>query len=343
MNSEKRQTELTYKDAGVDRSVSEAAKGSIKDLARATYSDNVLKGIGLFSGFYQLDLQPYKQPILVSSIDGVGTKVKIAEMVGVFDSIGVDLVNHSVNDIMVCGADPLFFLDYLAADKLEVHVIENVIQGISEACQVAGCALLGGETAEMPGVYERGNFDVAGAIVGIIDKPDIIDGSDIAAGDVLVGVASNGLHTNGYSLVRKVFFEHQHYSVSQSFADLEFDLGHELLRPHRSYANLIKKCRNLSGLTGIAHITGGGIVDNTCRLLSDQLKLNIDWHSWQRPEIFNLIQQTGNVPESDMRETFNLGVGLILICRPDSVDEIFKMSRETMDQCYIIGSITSAE
>jgi phosphoribosylformylglycinamidine cyclo-ligase len=331
---------LTYKDAGVDRSVSELAKDSIKEYAAATHSDNVLKGIGLFSGFYELDLKSYQQPVLVSSIDGVGTKVKIAEMMQIYDTVGQDLVNHSINDIMVCGARPLFFMDYLAADKLDAKVVAEIVRGIAGACKNAECALVGGETAEMPGVYAAGNFDVAGAIVGVVEKDKIIDGSLIQAEDVLVGVASNGLHTNGYSLVRKVFFDHSNFTVEQYLKETRSTLGEELLRVHRSYYSLICALAKFSGIKGMAHITGGGIVNNTARLLNSDLSLQIDWQSWQKPAIFQIIQEIGQIPDSDMRATFNLGIGLVLVTDKKDVDDLIRLCLGLDLEAHAIGIVT---
>ncbi len=333
-------TQVTYENAGVSREVSENAKDSIKAFAKTTHSKNVLKEIGLFSGFYDLDFKKYKRPILVSSIDGVGTKVKIAQMMGVYDSIGRDLVNHCVNDIMVCGAEPLFFMDYLAADKLHVKVIEEIVKGISDACKDAGCALLGGETAEMPGVYAPDNFDVAGSIVGVVEFDKIIDGSQIKAGDCLIGVASNGLHTNGYSLVRRVFFENSDYSVTMRLDETRSTLGEELLRIHRSYQRLIEKIKNSDGLHGIAHITGGGIVDNTSRLLRDGLELQVDWSTWEMQAIFKIIQREGNIPDAEMRKVFNLGVGLVLVVNTDSIESILNDCKTASEQAFVIGSVT---
>jgi len=332
-------TQITYENAGVSREVSESAKDSIKTLARATHSKNVLKEIGLFSGFYDFDFKTFKRPILVSSIDGVGTKVKIAQMMGVYESIGRDLVNHCVNDIMVCGAEPLFFMDYLAADKLHVNVIEEIVKGISEACQDSGCALIGGETAEMPGVYAPGNFDVAGSIVGVVEFDKIIDGSQIKPSDCLIGVASNGLHTNGYSLVRKVFFENNHYSVTTRLDETQSTLGEELLRVHRSYHGLMGKIKNSEGLHGIAHITGGGLVDNISRLLKEGLDLQIDWSAWEMQPIFKIIQKEGNIPDSEMRKVFNLGVGLVLVVNPDTVESFLNACKTASEQAFVTGSV----
>lgn len=332
-------TQVTYENAGVSREVSDNAKASIKTFAKATHSKNVLKEIGLFSGFYDLDFKRYKRPILVSSIDGVGTKVKIAQMMGVYDSIGRDLVNHCVNDIMVCGAEPLFFMDYLAADKLHVNVVEEIVKGISSACKDAGCALIGGETAEMPGIYAPNNFDVAGSIVGVVEFDEIIDGSQIKPGDCLIGVASDGLHTNGYSLVRKVFFENNQYSVASHLKETRSNLGAELLKTHRSYHGLIRRIKNSEGLHGIAHITGGGIVDNTSRLIRSGLDLQIDWSAWEIQPIFKIIQGEGKISDSEMRAVFNLGVGLVLIVDSNTTEFFLSACRDLGEQAFVIGSV----
>ena len=261
-------------------------------------------------------------------------------MMGVYDSIGRDLVNHCVNDIMVCGAEPQFFMDYLAADKLHVNVVEEIVKGISGACKDAGCALIGGETAEMPGVYAPDNFDVAGSIVGVVEFDKIIDGSQIKEGDCLIGVASNGLHTNGYSLVRKVFFENSDYSVTMRLDETQSTLGEELLRIHRSYQRLMEKIKNSEGLHGIAHITGGGIVDNTSRLLRDGLELQVDWSTWEMQAIFKIIQREGNIPDSEMRKVFNLGVGLVLVVNTDTVESLLNACKTASEQAFVIGSVT---
>jgi phosphoribosylformylglycinamidine cyclo-ligase len=330
---------ISYKDAGVDRDSGESIKHAIKNIAAESFNQNVLKGIGLFSGFYKLDPKNLRNPVLVSSMDGVGTKVKVAQMVGRFNSIGEDLVNHCINDIMVCGADPLFFLDYIAADRLEAKVVDEVIRGISRACKTARCALVGGETAEMPGVYAPNNFDVAGAIVGLVDRDAIIDGSKIKAGDVLVGVASDGLHTNGFSLARRILFEVKGYSVSQHFADFDATLGEELLKVHRSYQTLIDKVRGLSGLHGIAHITGGGIVDNTRRLLSEKYDLRIEWESWESPPIFQFLQNEGAVTDDEMRNVFNIGVGLVMIVDWAEAQSFLDIGRALREPAFAIGSV----
>ncbi|RMF60796.1 MAG: phosphoribosylformylglycinamidine cyclo-ligase [Calditrichaeota bacterium] len=330
---------VTYKDSGVNRAVSERAKDTIKALARETFSDNVLRDVGLFSGFYQLPEGAYAQPVLVSSIDGVGTKVKVAQMAERYDTIGEDLVNHCVNDIMVSGADPLFFLDYFAADSLDDAVLAEVVSGIARACKQNGCALIGGETAEMPGVYGRDSFDLAGAMIGLIDKEHIVDGRAVEAGDVLLGIASNGLHTNGYSLVRRVLFEEKHYEVAQHLPELGATLGEELLRVHRSYARVIREVRRHPGLHGMAHITGGGLLGNVSRLLGDSQVAQLVWDAWPRPRIFVFLQKEGAIAEDEMREVFNLGIGLVLVVAEKHVPDILDRCKKVGETCYIIGSI----
>ncbi|MFQ5637094.1 MAG: phosphoribosylformylglycinamidine cyclo-ligase [bacterium] len=329
----------TYRDAGVHRELGERVKDSIKNIAQTSHSENVLKDIGLFSGFYSLNLSDYQNPVLVSSIDGVGTKVKIAQMMNQYETIGVDLVNHCVNDITVCGADPLFFMDYIAADDLSTTQVEDIVRGITSACTDADCALIGGETAEMPGVYTKHSFDLAGSIVGIVEKETIIDGSSIEAGQVLVGVASNGLHTNGYSLVRKIFFEVKKAACSDYFSEIQTTLGEELLKPHLSYRSLITKIRRSPGLSAIAHITGGGIVDNVSRFLPAKFDLNIDWSAWEPLPVFELIKRLGSVSESEMRNVFNLGVGLVLIVFAEWVDDILKTCQSMQNEAFIMGEI----
>lgn len=329
----------SYKDSGVDLERSDRAKAEIKAHVKSTHTEHVLRDIGLFSGFFRFDAGNYANPVLVSSIDGVGTKVKVAKMMGVYDTIGADLVNHSVNDIMVCGADPLFFMDYIAADRLSTEMIGGVIEGMASACKAAKCALIGGETAEMPGVYTEHSFDLAGTIVGAVDRDRIIDGSNIVSGDVLVGVASNGIHTNGYSLVRKVFFENGHYAIDHQFDELDMPLGAELLKVHKSYFDLIRAVRDVEGLKGISHITGGGIVGNTARLLPSGCRVALDWKSWDWPAVFRILKKAGEISDAEMRNVFNLGVGLVLVVAKQNADRILEICASVQEQAFIIGSV----
>jgi len=334
-------TQPSYKESGVDIELGNKTIDALKTIVEQTQSENVLRRLGLFSGFYQIDLKKYQDPVLVSSIDGVGTKVKIAEMAGSYESVGIDLVNHCVNDIMVCGADPLFFLDYIAVDKLSSRMIQEIVGGMAQACKLAGCALVGGETAEMPGVYRENNFDLAGAIVGIVEKSNIIDGRNIKEKDVLIGLCSNGLHTNGFSLVRKILFEENRFSINQSIDSLGVTFADELLKIHKSYGYVIRKMRSLPGVHGIAHITGGGIAGNTNRLIDKNLRLNIDWHSWDIPPIFKFLQTEGNIPDADMRTAFNLGIGLVVVADEHHIGSVQDICRSVGEETMIIGVVES--
>ncbi|HET6527265.1 MAG TPA: phosphoribosylformylglycinamidine cyclo-ligase [Balneolaceae bacterium] len=312
--------EITYKDSGVDIEAGEEMVESIKGVVQETHSDAVLSNIGGFGGFFRPDLSGYDDPVFVSSVDGVGTKLIVAFKAGKYDTVGQDLVNHCVNDIAVCGADPLFFLDYFSTGKLEKEVGYDVVKGFSKACKENGVALIGGETAEMPDIYGKGEFDLAGTIVGMVDRSKIIDGKNIKKGDILLGFPSTGLHTNGYSLARKVLFSE--YDVNNYVDELDSTLGEAILKIHKSYLPVIREIRGLEGVHGFSHITGGGIMGNTKRIIPDGLKIKVDWQMWERPPLFKLIQKIGNVPEEDMRATFNLGIGLIAVVAPDEADAV---------------------
>lgn len=331
---------MDYKSAGVNLAASEQSKQTIAELARRTHTKNVLHGIGLFGGFFQFPQQNYREPVLVASTDGVGTKIKLACQLGKYHDIGVDIVNHCINDIMVGGADPLFFLDYLAFGRLDPAIVAEVIAGISEACGAANCALLGGETAEMPDVYHVKEFDIAGTIVGVVEKAKIINGSAIAAGDVLLGVASSGLHTNGYSLARKIVAANREIAAEIYRDELGETVGQTLLQPHRSYQKIIAALREHEGVHGFSHITGGGIVGNTKRLLPAGLKLEIDWNAWKWPPIFKLLQDYGNVAIEEMRNVFNLGIGLVIIAERHALNNIKGILDELQETNWHIGEIT---
>ncbi|MGQ9559363.1 MAG: phosphoribosylformylglycinamidine cyclo-ligase [Candidatus Oleimicrobiaceae bacterium] len=335
----KQDSGLTYEAAGVSIASGDESVERIKTLARSTFGPSVLKDIGLFGGFFELDITRYRRPVLVSSIDGVGTKLKIACALGLYESVGEDLVNHSVNDLMTSGADPLFFLDYLATGKLHPPVVEQVVTGMARACRNAGCALIGGEMAEMPGFYQPEEFDLAGAIVGLVERDDIIDGRAIQAGDVLIGIASNGLHTNGYSLARKVLLEVAGMKLTDYVEELGTTLGEELLRVHRSYQPLIQRVRTLAGLRGIAHITGGGIIGNTRRLLPSGRSLRVNWSAWEVPAIFSLIQRLGRVADEEMRNVFNLGIGEVLIVDPAAAQDCMRVAAEVGFASFHIGEV----
>ena len=327
-----------YEEAGVSIKAGDETVDKIKEYAKSTFNKSVLTDIGLFGAFFQPDLSKYKEPVLVSSVDGVGTKLKIAIELNKHDTIGQDLVNHCVNDIAVCGAEPLFFLDYMAFGKLDPVVAAAIVNGFSVACKENGCALIGGETAEMPGVYQIGDYDLSGTIVGIVEKSEIIKGDKISAGDVLIGVPATGLHTNGYSLARKVLLEK--YKLKDKIPSLKKTLGEELLSIHRSYLNLIRTLKSRVEVKGLSHITGGGIIGNTKRILPDGLQLNIDWSSWDVPSIFNLIQSAGEISDDEMREVFNMGLGLVIIISKKKVGAALKLANEINEQFIIIGEVS---
>lgn len=328
---------FTYKDSGVDIEAGEQMVESIKEVVRETHSEAVLSNIGGFGGFFRPDLSSYEDPVFVSSVDGVGTKLIVAFKSDKYDTVGQDLVNHCVNDIAVCGADPLFFLDYFSTGKLKQEVGYQVVKGFAKACRENGVALIGGETAEMPDIYSEGEFDLAGSIVGMVDRKKVIDGKDIGKGDRLIGFKSTGLHTNGYSLARKVLFSK--YTVEDYVDELETTVGEALLKIHKSYLPVIRELRDMEGVHGFSHITGGGIIGNTKRILPDGMSMEIDWQAWERPSIFNLIGRLGNVPEEDMRSTFNLGIGLIAVVHPDAVDNIRKKAEKQNEKIIEIGTI----
>lgn len=328
--------QTTYKESGVDIEKSEQTLSGAKEMIRSTFTPGVLSNVGSFGGLFELDKNAYDQPVLVSSTDGVGTKLRVAVMAGKHNTVGEDLVNHCVNDIAVLGAKPLFFLDYYATAHLEDQVFQAVLSGFARGCRASGCALIGGETAEMPGIYHDDDYDLCGTIVGIVDKKNIISGHDIQKGDVLIGLESNGLHTNGYSLARHVLFSK--YTVEDRIDELGETVGDALLRVHRCYLEHIQAVLHHS-VHGIAHITGGGIVGNTSRLLREGLSLRVDWDAWEIPSVFNIIQSIGNVPEKDMRRTFNLGIGLILIVSKRDADAALKSLTAFAEKSLVVGEI----
>jgi phosphoribosylformylglycinamidine cyclo-ligase len=315
---------MDYKQSGVDIDAGNEVVRRIRSLARGTFTTGVLSEIGSFGGLFRLGAAGADDPVLVASADGVGTKLRVAFMTGVHTSIGVDLVNHCVNDILVQGAQPLFFLDYLATGRLNPDVAVQIVEGLANACRTNGCALLGGETAEMPGFYADGEYDVAGFIVGVVPRANVIDGRSIAPGDVLVGLPSSGLHTNGYSLARRIAFESAKLSVDAVIPELGRSIGEALLVPHRSYLPVVRPLigEGLGLIKGMAHITGGGITDNLPRVLPAGTHARIDRSTWQPPAIFRWLQRTGAVPDADMLRTFNMGLGLILACAPDREREL---------------------
>ena len=327
---------MDYKKAGVDIGAGEEFVRMIKPQVRQTFTPGVITDIGAFGGFFQPDFSRYAKPVLVSSIDGVGTKLKIAIELGQYDTVGSCLVNHCVNDILVCGAKPLFFLDYYACGKLTPAVAAAVVTGMVNACRENGCALIGGETAEMPGLYQEKDFDLAGSIVGVVDHEKIINGSAIREGDVLIGLPSNGLHTNGYSLARKVLVGRMH----ESFPGLDGSIGEELLKVHRSYLSVIEPFFGSPDIRGLSHITGGGLMGNTMRIVPKGLKLDVAWDAWPEPVIFDIIRRSGDVPEEDMQRTFNLGVGLVMIVEKNAVERVLSSLKSQQENAYIIGSVS---
>ena len=312
---------MDYKSSGVDIDAGNETVRRIKGLARATFTPGVLSEIGSFGGLFSLG-SAWRDPVLVSSADGVGTKLKIAFMTGRHDTIGVDLVNHCVNDILVQGAVPLFFLDYLATGRLSPDVAEQIVKGLARGCQDNGCALLGGETAEMPGFYAEGEYDVAGFIVGAVEREHLITGRAISAGDVLLGLPSSGLHTNGYSLARHIVFDGLKLSVDSHVPDLGETVGEALLRPHRAYLPVIKPLLGTGLVKGMAHITGGGITDNLPRVLPEGTAARVDRRSWRTPALFRWLGESGSVPEMDLRRSLNMGIGLILVVAATDVTAV---------------------
>jgi phosphoribosylformylglycinamidine cyclo-ligase len=334
---------ISYADAGVDITSGDRSKQRIKMLARKTFNKQVLSEIGGFGGLFALDLEKFPNPVLVSSADGVGTKLKVAFDLGIHHTVGQDLVNHCVNDIAVQGATPLFFLDYLATGKLEDMVIERVVQGISEACKANGCALIGGETAQMPGFYADGEYDLAGTIIGAVSRDKIITGEHIQIGDVLVGLPSNGLHTNGYSLARKLLFEVAKYGPEQYINELKDKTGAALMRTHRSYLSVIKKLTGAEVVSGMAHITGGGITENLPRILPKGMGALVDRASWTVPPLFEHLQQLGNVEEDEMLRTFNMGIGLIAVIPAEKIKKAKAILNRANERHCLIGRIVRGE
>jgi len=335
---------MDYKSSGVDIDAGNETVRRIKRLAQSTFTPGVLSEIGSFGGLFKPDTSAMAEPVLVSSADGVGTKLKVAFMANEHRTIGVDLVNHCVNDILVQGAVPLFFLDYLATGKLSPDVAEQIVEGLARACKDNGCALLGGETAEMPGFYQEGEYDVAGFIVGIVDRPRLVDGKSIAAGDVLLGLPSNGLHTNGYSLARSIAFDGLKLTVDSHVPDLGETVGQALLRPHRSYLPVIKPLLGKSLIKGMAHITGGGITDNLPRVLPAGTAARVNRSSWRVPAIFRWLGESGRVPEYDLRRALNMGIGLILVVAKNDVEAVRQALLNAGEaNSLVIGDVVAGE
>lgn len=331
---------LTYKDSGVDISAGDEAKKRIKKLAKSTFNPHVLKGIGSFGGFFSLKGLKYQDPVFISSVDSVGTKLKVAFLMRKHDTVGQDIVNHCINDILVHGARPLFFLDYIGTGDVEPDVVAQIVKGLSVACKKSGCALVGGETAELPQFYQKGEYDLVGCIVGVVDKKNIIDGAGIRPGDQIIGLGSDGLHTNGYSLARNVFFNRARLGVNRQVKELKTTVGKELLKVHRSYAPPILKLLEKYKIKGIAHITGGGIAGNLNRILPNNCDAHVITDLWKVPPVFNLIQKLGNVDDGEMFKVFNMGIGLILVVSKNQTDEIMRKLASLKETPYWIGEIT---
>jgi phosphoribosylformylglycinamidine cyclo-ligase len=327
----------TYKGSGVNIDRGDELVRRIRDKVRTTFSKSVLADIGAFGGFYDARFKGTAHPVLVSSVDGVGTKLKVAFLMDKHDTVGEDLVNHCVNDIAVCGARPLFFLDYFATGKLKTNVAEQVIEGMIRGCRENGCSLIGGETAEMPGFYRDNEYDLAGSIVGVVDRKKIYDGSRVRAGDLLVGIPSAGLHTNGFSLARAVLFER--FEVDDFVDELGARVGETLLAVHRSYLKTITLASKNTGVHAFAHVTGGGIAGNTSRVVRDPLYVKIDWSAWEVPQLFRLIAKFGAVPEAEMRKTFNLGIGLVIVTSKTAVDRLCRSLRTAGEAPVVIGEV----
>jgi len=331
---------MNYKDAGVNIDEGNKLVEMIKPIAKQTLNEYVLEGIGGFAGL--IEIKNYKNPVLISSTDGVGTKLKIAFMMDKHDTVGIDLVAMCVNDIIVTGAKPLFFLDYFATGKLKSETAVEVIKGIAEGCKIAGCALIGGETAELPGFYKEGEYDLAGFCVGIAEKEELIDTKLIKEGDAIIGLASSGIHSNGYSLVRKIFFEKNNFSVKDFIPELGINLGEALLTPTKIYVKSIEALKGLK-IKGMAHITGGGFIDNIPRILRKSIAAKINKGSWEIPAIFNLIQRLGDIEEREMYRTFNMGIGMVVIVDPSDVDKALEKLNGIGEKAYVIGEIVESE
>ena len=329
----------TYRDAGVDIEAGDEFVRRIKSLVRTTFRPEVVSDLGGFGGLFRFPSTQYKEPILVSGTDGVGTKLKVAALMDRHDTIGIDLVAMCVNDVLVSGAEPLFFLDYLATGKLEVQKAESIVSGIVRGCREAGCALIGGETAEMPSCYPDHEYDLAGFVVGVVERANIIDGQKVSKGDVAIGLSSTGLHSNGYTLARQVLFEKEGWIGRTELPELECSLGDTLLEPTKIYAKQVRAILTNSSVHGMAHITGGGLTGNVPRVLPSDCEMVIKRGAWPIPEIFHVIQRTGNVDHDEMFRVFNMGIGFVVIVPSHDVDRVLDHMKKCGDTAYIIGEI----
>ncbi|HEX3988251.1 MAG TPA: phosphoribosylformylglycinamidine cyclo-ligase [Verrucomicrobiae bacterium] len=329
-----------YAAAGVDINLGNQVKATLPQLLASTRRHEVLGKVGGFGGLFALDVKKFRQPVLVSSVDGVGTKLKIAFAMGRHDTVGQDLVNHCVNDITVLGAEPLFFLDYIGTGKLRPRVFQDLIRGFATACAENHCALIGGETAQLPGFYQDGEYDLSGTIVGVVEKSAMLDGKAIKPGDAIIGLASSGLHTNGYSLARKILFDQMKLTPKSRVAGLSGTLGEALLAVHLSYGQLTRAVLKRFGVKGMAHITGGGFIDNIPRVLPKKCDALIKKGAWDLPPLFQLLADRGGVEESELYQVFNMGIGMTLIVAPEKADAILKFIRARRQAAWIIGEIT---
>lgn len=334
---------MTYAGAGVDIDAATEAKKRIRSLARGTFTPGVLTDIGSFGALYQIDKTRYREPLLVSSCDGVGTKLKVAFMTGIHNTVGFDLVSHCVSDIMVQGARPLFFLDYIACGAMELGVVEQIVSGLVQGCRETGCALIGGETAEMPDFYAPGEYDLAGFIVGVVDRDRVVDGSGIRPGDKLLGLASIGLHTNGYSLARRLFFDRLGFRPGDVVPELGAAVGDLLLTPHRSYYSLLEPLLETGFLKGMAHITGGGITDNLPRILPTGTAAVVQKGRWPVLPLFTYMQEKGGIDEEEMYRTFNMGIGMILVVSSEDTPQVKNHLAARGEPCYDLGSIVPGD
>lgn len=332
----------TYRESGVDIDAGDAFVQRIKPLVRSTFRPEVLTDLGGFGGLFGLRAEQYKEPVLVSGTDGVGTKLKIAFLMDRHDTVGIDLVAMCVNDIVVSGAEPLFFLDYFATGKLSIAIAQDVVKGIVEGCRQAGCALIGGETAEMPSFYRDGEYDLAGFAVGVVEKSKIIDGRSITPGDVLIGLASSGLHSNGYSLARRVLFEQEKLTVDSQVPELDRTVGEELLTPTRIYVKPILSLIRAFPIKGLAHITGGGITENLPRVLPAGVKARVDRRAWTAPPVFMVLGRLGNIEPKEMYRVFNMGIGMVLVVPPDAADSVVSCAIDLGERARVIGEIAAS-
>jgi phosphoribosylformylglycinamidine cyclo-ligase len=334
---------MDYREAGVDISAADQAKARIKALARGTFNPGVLSEIGSFGGMFKPDLSRFREPVLVSSTDGVGTKIKVAIMAGVHDTVGYDIVAHCVNDILVQGAVPLFFLDYLALGRIDVEKVEAIVSGVARACAELGCPLVGGETAQMPDVYAPDDYDLAGFIVGIVEREHALTGASVREGDVLLGLPSTGLHTNGYTLARKVLFDTLGHRVDTRLPELGATVGEALLAPHRSYLSALEPLLERRKIHALAHITGGGFPGNIPRVLPEGLAARVRRGSWPVPPLFRLIQKGGQVDEDEMLRTFNMGIGMVAMVSPEDLHDVEHSLERRGETSFVIGSVVRGQ